>query len=332
MNSFSKAAPSCWVFRSSQKWRTRQWRCDDCDDCDDCHSVGDRNWGRPPHARSRSQTSLNRVQTICKSGRTPVGSKMGSICLSDFKIFKCKCNPWYWCAPCYRLDFNIAFKISVLNKAPQNLQSRGHKSRCVCGTAKRAFCLDCFGCVPCLVEGSKFSPFLSSFEHFDLLLWDAEHALHPLGPASKTCGRHPNERAELKARPVAIVLWLPCSWYRFYTRWKGLGNISGVMLIHHFEGGQAWDKAREAGRSHSVFTLKLEASNTTSGGVTSTKVSRCRVVSWNALSSESVVTVVTVVTVVPVVQAETIVTLVTLGMLWSRYVVAFSLTGWIWST
>ena len=238
-------------------------------------------------------------------------------------------NPWYWCAPCYRLDFNIAFKISVLNKAPQNLQSRGHKSRCVCGTAKRAFCLDCFGCVPCLVEGSKFSPFLSSFEHLDLLVWDAEHALHPLGPASKTCGRHPNERAELKARPVAIVLWLPCSWYRFYTRWKGLGNISGVMLIHHFEGGQAWDKAQEAGRSHSVFTLKLEASNTTSGGVTSTKVSRCRVVSWNALSFESVVTVVTV---VPVVQAVTLVTLVTLGMLWSRYVVAFSLTGWIWST
>ena len=28
------------------------------------------------------------------------------------------------------------------------------------------------------------------------------------------------------------------------------------------------------GRSHSVFTLKLEASSTTSGGVTSTKISR----------------------------------------------------------
>jgi hypothetical protein len=78
----------CWV--SDVCSRYLEIYKDDCDDCDDCHSVGDRNWGRPPHARSRSQTSLNRVQTICKSGRTPVGSKTGSICLSDFKIFKCK--------------------------------------------------------------------------------------------------------------------------------------------------------------------------------------------------------------------------------------------------
>lgn len=54
---------------------------------------------------------------------------------------------------------------------------------------------------------------------------------------------------------------------------KGEGNASTVSW-HELILCQDLEQSRKAARSHSVFTLKLEASNTSSGGVTSTKVSR----------------------------------------------------------